>query len=215
MSDSPVIPPLPEVLRWRVAQKDGVANDVAAAGDALCDLVERQQEELRRAQDVHEAAIAGIRMVEAEPSHIKALIEGDGVKVVAMLLAEIVREKGGANYCEMQLQDPTSGQFFAVCIQRPEGKTPHMLRQEAEARALEAERQRDAARDDAALEREVSNAMDGQCRSLFADLEAAESRALRAEQEIEVLRRIVAQQADALERPGTSTSSTLIVGEAS
>lgn len=109
-----------------------------------CDAAFSLASSLREPSETPEATIRTTKLTietpEGEPWKASAEMRGEAVKHVAGAMAGWLRDIDAANYGEMKLQDPTTGQMMVVTVQRLEGKTPHELRLEAEAELAELRR---------------------------------------------------------------------------
>lgn len=93
---------------------------------ARADAAEKERDEAN-------AALVNIREMHFENGALDVAFSGDGATAIAMVLVAFYKEHGGENYVEMQLADKTTGERYTVTIQRVAGKTPHELRDAAEA----------------------------------------------------------------------------------
>lgn len=72
--------------------------------------------------------------------HLDAELSGTAAVVIGKEIARWFKDDVGApNYVEMKMMDPETREVFVLTVQRANGKTPHELRVEAEAKIAAAE----------------------------------------------------------------------------
>ena len=107
---------------------------LAAAESALSS--EREaHEKTKLERDEAKDQILALKELHAVEGRIDAKCAGEGVKALALGLAEFVKDLGAENYVEMQLMTPDGKERFTVTVQRVGKVTPHEARLAAESRA--------------------------------------------------------------------------------
>lgn len=99
---------------------------------------DRDNESLREKLRVANEQLLAVHAYLAD-GEIRGAVGGDMAKVFAISLIEFYRASGGANYVEMGIVDTKNSEKFTVLVQRVEGRSPHELRDAAEARAAKLE----------------------------------------------------------------------------
>ncbi len=118
---------LPDRLRRHA---DAPGNDQQALAATLREAADELEEAMTA---LSEPRLAGISIHE---NLLSIGMQGGACQLMASAFAEQFRQQGGVNYLEMSFEskDPAIGPLL-LTLQRREGKTPHILRMEAEQRA--------------------------------------------------------------------------------
>lgn len=123
---------------WRGQGMSAATHDVLLHHDAAlrarADAAERERDEAKN-------QLLAVKEFHFSNGDFDAAFVGEGAAAIAMTLIGFYRAQGGTNYVEMQLSDKKTAELFTVTVQRAAGRTPHQLRDAAEARADRLERE--------------------------------------------------------------------------